>query len=577
MSGAPDASPATTPPASHPLPTAQSSDRPPPTGLVLYNGNLLTMDPALPNAEAILVRGDTIAAVGTTADVQAAAGTGTLAIDLAGRTVLPGFIDSHSHRLTQRHKWGFDTFEQAVEHALTEGWTGIDELAVHPDELDSLLAADAGGELRLRVNAYLTANSFSGEPLGDWFAAYRPGQEISPYLRIAGLKIFIDFDSGRTLLWEQDELDEYVRQRRAEGWQVSMKAIGQQSHELALNAIEQALDGAPNDRDRYRLEHSLGVSDGQLERMARLGIIAAIQPSFPGVVWYEEDIRNLTDEEGRHNMFRWPEYLAAGVIATASPYNPDPRYPELVESSHVSPLGLLYRTVTQVGLDGSEPASWMLDRALSVDQMLPLMTTAGAYATATDDVRGSLTIGKLADLVVLSDNPRSVPATDLLDVDVLLTMVGGRIEWCASRAADLCTAGEPPPPTPSTGDSSLSASAWLPEHPPADAHDGSLETIWNAGDHPQQWIQVDLGQARPIGRISLTVSQYPEGETVHEVWGGPDENDLRLLHTFAGHTTDLQVLTVGPVQAWPHTRVVRIVTTSSPSWVAWYEIEIEHE
>lgn len=410
---------------------------------MLINGTVLTMDQARPTAEALYVAGDTIVAVGTVDEVLAAAGPDARVFDLDGATVLPGFIDSHSHRITQRSAWGFESVGDAVAEALAQGWTGIDELAVYPHDLGPLIEADAAGDLRLRLNVYLAVNSFSNDSFGDWYSAYEPGQQISPNLRVAGLKIFIDFDSGRTLFWTQDALNEFVAQRHAEGWQIAMKAIGQQSHELALNALEHALAGESNADHRHRLEHSLAVNDAQLERMARLQIVVGIQPSFPAVIWREEDIRRLADEQGRNNMFRWPEYLAAGVIAAASPLNGGQQNEDRRDRTHMSPMGLLYRSVSQDAGDGETPEPWMLTRALSVDQLLPMMTIIGAFADGNDDIRGSLTPGKLADLVVLSGDPLAVSTADLLGIDVLMTMVGGRIGWCAEAAGDLC-AGLPP-------------------------------------------------------------------------------------------------------------------------------------
>jgi hypothetical protein len=289
----------------------------------------------------------------------------------------------------------------------------------------------------------LIVNTFGGDPLGDWYQAYQPNQQFSPYLRIAGLKIFIDFNSGRVLFWEQDELNQFVNQRQSEGWQVTMKAISIQSHELALNAYEYALDGESNDNYRYRIEHSVAADDDQVARMAQTGIIASIQPSFPGVIWNEEDIRNLGEEEGIFNLFRWRDYADAGVFMIASAYNPPPREGssssnEYFDPSHISAMGLIYRSVTQIGLGGIQPESWMIERALSVDELLPMLTLNGAYATFEEDTKGSLAPGKFADLVVLSDNPLEVAAEEISDIKVLMTMVGGQVKYCADQQNIVC-------------------------------------------------------------------------------------------------------------------------------------------
>jgi len=405
---------------------------------IYHNGLLLTMDEAQPEVEALAVAGDRIAAVGSDDEILALAGPETRVIDLGGRVMLPGFIDTHTHRISQRYKWNYESVEEAARAALAQGWTTLDELAVGEPELAELADAAAQGQLPIRVNAYLTVNTFDGQPLDGWYNVYSPDQMLGPTLRIAGLKIFIDFDSGRVLFFSDDELAGLLRSPELLGWQVAMKAIRIQSHELALNAIEAALQGEPNDLHRYRLEHSLAVTDEQLTRLAELGIITAIQPSIPGVVWHDPEVRIVTEEEGQANVFRWSDYLRAGVIMVASPFNPDGVNDQLTSPTHVSPMGLLFRSVTQIGLDNSQPEPWMLEKTIGVADILPMLTIDAAYASFEEADKGSLTPGKLADFVVLADNPLAVPTGGLLGIKVLLTVVGGEALHCAEGEGALC-------------------------------------------------------------------------------------------------------------------------------------------
>ena len=489
--------------------------------------------------------------------------------------MLPGFVDSHTHRLSQRFKWGFETIGQASDEALSQGWTSLTELAVDQGTLSEFIEADEQGLLNIRVNCYLMVNSFEGESLGDWYQAYQPGQQLSPHVRVAGLKIFIDFNSGRTWLWGQDELNEFVQQRKEEGWQVTMKTIGIQSHKLALSAYEVALGSETNESYRFRVEHSLGATDDQIARMSEMGIIASIQPSFPGVIWHEQDICNLVDEQGQQNMFRWRDYLDAGIVSIASPYTQDGVNQELTDASHVSPMGLLYRSLTQVGLGGGQPESWMLEQSLALEEILPMLTINGAYATFLEGEIGSLAAGKLADLVVLNEDPLATPAEDLLNIDVLMSMVGGQVEWCASEFETQCSSVSVAPVQQPTGQQGISASAWLSTDPPEQAFDGNPDAIWNSGDDAEQWIQIDFGEARTITEIKLTIAQYPEGETIHQIWAGTSEQDLQLVYEFSRKTADGDTLEFHPPDPLAGIRVVRIITPTSPSWVAWRELEIE--
>ena len=136
-----------------------------------------------------------------------------------------------------------------------------------------------------------------------------------------------------------------------------------------------------------------------------------------------------------------------------------------------------------------------------------------------------------------------------------------------------------PPPTPQTSPQriSVTASMFLPEAPPASAIDGNTETIWNSGDGPEQWIQLDLGALKTVRAIRLLVSQYPQGESVHQIWVGADLNSLTMIHEFKGATNDSDILEFLPPVPLANVQFIKIVTTESPSWVAWREIEILFE
>jgi len=114
------------------------------------------------------------------------------------------------------------------------------------------------------------------------------------------------------------------------------------------------------------------------------------------------------------------------------------------------------------------------------------------------------------------------------------------------------------------------------EHIAANAVDGDRATYWSAGGLPPQWIEIDLGRPYAIKGARLITSQTPAGPTTHELYGrGPGtDGTWQLLHRFQRPTTDGEALD----QAWPKVvtgvESIRIITTSSPSWVGWREIEI---
>jgi hypothetical protein len=104
--------------------------------------------------------------------------------------------------------------------------------------------------------------------------------------------------------------------------------------------------------------------------------------------------------------------------------------------------------------------------------------------------------------------------------------------------------------------------------------DGDPETIWNAGAGPVSWIEIDLGELVSVSHVRLYVGQDPAGATEHLVLGRSSPGgELTLLGTLTGQTTDYQVLDL-ELPTSPSIRFLRISTTTSPSWVAWREIEV---
>ncbi len=106
------------------------------------------------------------------------------------------------------------------------------------------------------------------------------------------------------------------------------------------------------------------------------------------------------------------------------------------------------------------------------------------------------------------------------------------------------------------------------------AVDGDLGTFWNSGGLPPKWIEIDLGPPKTVTAIRLVIEQWPAGETVHQIWGGADANNLTLLHEFKGSTQDPNILEFKPSLPLTNIRYIKILTTQSPSWVSWREIDV---
>jgi len=418
-------------------PTQTSSPGPPPQAdVIFYHGTVLTMDTQHPQAQAVAVRGDRIVAVGSDDEVLNMSGPGTALVDLEGRTLLPGFIDSHAHWIGDRESAGHSTSEEAIQAALENGWTSVSELFVNQDRLDELLSLDQQAHLRLRVNAYLPLN-WGEEKFGDWYQAYEPGQEFSSRLRIGGVKIFLDTNWGQTLFFSQAELNELVAEAHEAGFQIAVHSVGEASQDLLLNAYENALQGESNENHRHRIEHVVVLRDDQLDRMQRLGIIASFQFFVPADC--PEVMENVFGPELLPRVARWRDLLVAGVPSmggTDSPWGCEAADP----SKKNSPMEEIHKAVTRIGESGVPPAEWQLDQRVTVEQALRLITIDAAYGTFEENMKGSIEVGKLADLVILSADPLATPVEQLTDIEVVMTMVGGHVEHCGQGYQSLCPA-----------------------------------------------------------------------------------------------------------------------------------------
>jgi hypothetical protein len=121
---------------------------------------------------------------------------------------------------------------------------------------------------------------------------------------------------------------------------------------------------------------------------------------------------------------------------------------------------------------------------------------------------------------------------------------------------------------------SASASAAIADGSAANVADGDFDTAWNAGAGPPAWVEVQLDGPSRIAAIRLTVGQFPAGRTEHLVLGRTAGGALVELWTFEGSTADGDLLAATPEAPWDAVTAVRIETVTSPSWVAWRELEV---
>jgi predicted amidohydrolase YtcJ len=407
--------------------------------VIYHNGVVLTMEETRPRAEAVAIGRGRLLAVGDDDSVLALGSRTTRVVDLGGRTVLPGFIDSHAHWIGDGLMVGLTAYS-AIDGALRRGWTSINELFVNQGWLETLRVLDAAGELRVRVNAYLPVN-FENDKFGTWYLAYKPRFAFSPHLRLAGIKLFLDHDWGTRFHWDQADLNVYVLTAHRTGWQVAAHTVSAEALDQYLTAVARAQAAHPNPDARHRVEHLIQARDDQLTRMGELGMIASIQPGLPGDLAAEPGFPELVARGQTGWITRWRDLVDSGVRTIGSsdmPWLVLGLADRAADLPHGSPLEAVHQAVTRQSYLGRTPEDWQLAQRLTVDQALRLFTSTAAHGTFEEDVKGTLAPGKYADLVILSANPLSVPVNSLPHIQVLVTMVGGKVEHCTDPATALC-------------------------------------------------------------------------------------------------------------------------------------------
>lgn len=522
--------------------------------VIFRNGRVYTMDAARPTAEAVAVKDGKILSVGSDADVMRHAGTRTRTIDLSGRCMLPGFIDSHVHfmgggfqlqsvdlrdakdesefaaRIVRRAKekpgrwitggdWDHDRWpggrlptRESIDaatpatpvfvsrydghmglantHVLTlagitrdtpdppggaivrDARTG-EPTGILKDEAMSLVwrhVPDASeGEMldaargaleearrygittvhdvssesdvalyrKLRENGELTLRIHCRLPIASWRSLAERGITAGAgddWITLGSLKAFADgsLGSSTALFFEPYVSDSSTRglpsdiaiDGRLARWsmaadsarlQLSIHAIGDSANSAMLDLFERIVAANPQRDRRFRIEHAQHIHPKDFARFASLGVIASVQPyhAIDDGRWAEGRI----GKERCRTTYPFATFLSSGVrMAFGSDWTVAP----------IDPLLGIDAAVNRRTIDGKTPDGWFPEQRISVEEAVRAYTINGAYASYEEERKGSITPGKVADLVLLDQDLFRIDPGRLLDVHVDMTVVGGK-------------------------------------------------------------------------------------------------------------------------------------------------------
>jgi predicted amidohydrolase YtcJ len=305
----------------------------------------------------------------------------------------------------------------ALAEAKRVGLCGVHCVVDSRDDLEVLRRLDERGALPIRVTAICPLSMMAGLVS----EGLRTGSGTD-HLKIGPVKIFMDGSMGaRTaalkepysddpgnrgeLFRNERDLAEILEHVQDEGFQAAIHAIGDLAVECALKGIELAAGTTSGNPWRHRIEHASQMSESLVRQMARLGVIACVQPQFVITDFWT----NLRVGPERYKWtYPFKSMLRAGIVLAMGSDCPVER---------LDPVELIDRAIDR------EPLS--LPERVSVEEVLRGYTLGSAFAGFAEDCLGSLEVGKFADFTLFSNDPFAINPEDIGGLRVMGTMVGG--------------------------------------------------------------------------------------------------------------------------------------------------------
>ena len=216
----------------------------------------------------------------------------------------------------------------------------------------------------------------------------------------------------------ESRMEQNILHADSAGLQIAIHAIGDRANRIILGMYENVakLNGA-RDR-RFRIEHAQHLRPGDVGKFRRIGVIASMQP------YHAIDDGRWADKRLGPSRVRG-SYVFRSLLDSGATLAFGSDWPV----APMDPIMGIYAAVTRSTLDGKHPDGWIPEQKISVAEALRAFTLGSAYASFDEHIKGSIERGKLADMVVLSDDLLTIPPAKIQDIHVVLTVFNGRVVY----------------------------------------------------------------------------------------------------------------------------------------------------
>jgi len=315
----------------------------------------------------------------------------------------------------------------ASDRYVAAGLTSVNDALTSAQTIETYQEAIKSGDLKVRVYMLVSI-----EYLPQLQALKLKTGFGNEWLRLGGVKILADGgiagrtayltepyvgteDHGILAVESEEALHELIRRGHEAGYQVCVHANGDRTIEMALNGFEKALAALPRKNHRHRLEHCTVVNPALLKRIRKNRLL--VTPFGSYIYFHGEKMTPHYGPERVARMFAHRSFLDCGIQVSGASDSPCGPY---------EPLLAIQSCVTRKSFAGEVLGA---NQAITATEAIFLYTMASAYASFEENIKGSITPGKLGDLVVLREDPRRVNPDEIKDIPVEMTVVGGEIRY----------------------------------------------------------------------------------------------------------------------------------------------------